>query len=244
MTAMGIVRIFNMLRPLLSNRAAEFLARFSRIGLASLVFALGACATTTPRDVQVQKLQARSSYEVGMGHFKENQIGLAQAASEEAVRLDPGEPTYLNGLGLIQLQQRRWPEATLMFTQAIKLDPNYGDAYHHLGVALAESGRWTEAVEAYRRAVAIPTYPNRAASYHNLGWTYYNLNREKEAEEALGRALQLDPQMAAGHYTLGLVYERGRRVSEARDAFKRAQTLEPSGPIGRAAEEHLKQLGP
>jgi len=151
---------------------------------------------------------------------------------------------YLNSLGLVNLELRRFGDAKALFEQAIRIDPNYADAYHHLGVALAESGRWSEAAQAYQRALAIPAYRNRASSYHNLGWAYLNQGRDRDAEEAFTQSLQLEPQLASSHYHLGLVYEKARRLPEARETFKRAEALDPEGPIGRAAREHLKRLGP
>lgn len=230
-----ITKFFNTLCLGLSNKRPKG----ARLFFVTILL-LGACATQ--QDLQVQRLQARSSFEIGMGHLRDGQLGLAQAALEQAIRLDPDQPLYLNALGLVYLELRRWAEAKALFEQALKIDPNYADAYHHLGVALAESGQWAAAAEAYQKALTIPTYPNRASSYHNLGWAYFNLGRDKDAEDALTRALQLDPQLASVHYTLGLVYEKLRRFPSALESFKRAEALDSNGPIARAAREHIERL--
>lgn len=206
-----------------------------------LAVALAGCATG--KDAQVRALQARSNYELGLSHLREGNASLGLASLQEAVALAPDSPLYRNALGLLHLDLGRIPAALESLSEAVRLDPQFAEARHNLGVALAESGRWADAVEEYRRALAIPGYPNPILAYHNLGWAYHNLGRLAEAEEAMKMALRLEPDFVSAHYHLGLVLLRAGRREEAKASFMRARDLAPGSGFGRAAGEHLKALG-
>lgn len=221
----------------LSKRAPH---DWAALGLLGLLLLTG-CAVA--KETQVRKLQARSAYETGVSHLREGRTTLGLTSLQEAVTLDPAEPTYVNSLGLLHLDLKQLPQALEAFKKAIALDPSYATAHHNLGVALAESGRWEEAIQEYRKALAIPGHTTTLIAHHNLGWAYYNLGKLREAEEALTLTLRLEPSMASAHYHLGLVLLKAGRREEARAAFSKARELAPESEFGRAAGEHLRTLG-
>ncbi len=234
---MGISVINSIRSRCLSKRAPRDWAALGLLGL----FLLTGCATA--KEAQVRKLQARSAYETGLSHLREGRTTVGLTSLQEAVNLDPEEPTYSNSLGLVFLDLKQLPKAQEAFRKAIALDPAYAMAHHNLGVALAESGRWEEAVQEYRKALAFPGADVTVLANHNLGWAYYNLGRLKEAEEVLTFTLRLEPSMASAHYHLGLVLLKAGRMEEARRAFSKAQELAPESEFGLAAQEHLKAFG-
>lgn len=233
---MGIIAITSIRSRFLSKRAPRDRAALGLLGL----FLLTGCATA--QEAQIRKLQARSAYETGLTHLREGRTAVGLTSLQEAVNLDPEEPTYSNSLGLVFLDLKQLREAQEAFRKAIALDPSYAMAHHNLGVALAESGRWEEAVQEYRKALAFPGAVVTVLANHNLGWAYYNLGRLKEAEEVLTFALRLEPSMASAHYHLGLVLLKAGRKEEARGAFSKARDLAPESEFGLAAREHLRAL--
>jgi tetratricopeptide (TPR) repeat protein len=70
-----------------------------------------------------------------------------------------------------------------------------------------------------------------------------------DAEAAIRRAIDLDPQNAAGFYQLGLLLEQDTsRASEAEAAYRQALLLEPDNPkyvyrLGLLLHEQLKRPG-
>lgn len=234
---MGIVAIISIRSGFLSKCAPRDWAALGLLGL----FLLTGCATA--KEAQVRKLQARSAYETGLSHLREGRPAVGLTSLQEAVTLDPEEPTYLNSLGLVFLDLKQLREAQEAFRKAITLDPSYAMAHHNLGVVLAESGRWEEAVQEYRKALAFPGAVVTVRANHNLGWAYYNLGRLKEAEEVLMFTLRLEPSMASAHYHLGLVLLKAGRKEEARAAFSKARDQAPESEFGLAAREHLRALG-
>jgi tetratricopeptide (TPR) repeat protein len=69
--------------------------------------------------------------------------------------------------------------------------------------------------------------PQDAKAYLGLGMTYLALLRYSDAQKALDRALQLDPNLAEAEYQLGLLESQQGRRQEARQHWERAVQLKP-----------------
>jgi Tfp pilus assembly protein PilF len=205
--------------------------------------ALAGCALLGTEPSEPQRLQARNAFERGVKHFQDREAGLALAALQEAVALDPTAARYRDTLGLVLLEVRRPDLATAEFRRAVEIDPEFADAHFHLGVALAEAQRWDEAILTYRKALSLPRLTVPHFAQQNLGLALYHLKRYREAEETLRFAISLDPDMEAAHYNLGLLLLALDRKDEARAAFRRARELAPESPFGLAAQERLRDLG-
>ncbi len=57
---------------------------------------------------------------------------------EEAVKVDPTNPTLYYNLGVVNFQQKRMKEAQKYYKKAIELKPDYGDAYMNLAVSILD----------------------------------------------------------------------------------------------------------
>ena len=57
---------------------------------------------------------------------------------EEAIELNPTEPTLYYNVGVMNMEQKKIEEAIKFFNKAIELKPDYGDAYNNIGAAIIE----------------------------------------------------------------------------------------------------------
>jgi tetratricopeptide (TPR) repeat protein len=57
---------------------------------------------------------------------------------EQAITLNPTEPTLYYNVGVMNMEQGKIDEAIANFEKAIELRPNYGDAYNNIGAAILE----------------------------------------------------------------------------------------------------------
>jgi tetratricopeptide (TPR) repeat protein len=57
---------------------------------------------------------------------------------EEAINLNPTEPTLYYNVGVMNMGQGNLDEAIKYFEKAVELDPNYADAYNNIGAAIIE----------------------------------------------------------------------------------------------------------
>lgn len=211
---------------------------------ALLVLASCSWLPNPEKERQLRRLHARSSYEQGLKHLNEGRISLGIAALNQAVELDPDEPSFHNALGVAQLQIGKPKEAQAEFERALALDKTYAEGYHNLALALAEQQRYQEASVAFRKAISLPLYATPELAYYNLGrLNLYHLNQRREAEEAFRASIKLAPRFAPAYYELGVVLNLQGRKDEARLAFRAARDIEPDSAFGRAAVEALKTLG-
>jgi tetratricopeptide (TPR) repeat protein len=233
--------------------------------LAALVLGviLAGCATAPSSSrvedtKEMRALQARSAYERGTAAVRQQQLGLAVTAFQEAAQLDPDVAVYADAMGTVLLNMQQREGALAWLNRAIELDPAFGDAHFHRGTALAQSGRFEEAVDAYRRALTLPTLTVPDAAHHNLGYALFALKRLREAEASLRFALNIAAQetaqddaqrraqrqiIAQMHLNLGLVLAAEGRKDEAKAELRRARDLAPDSQSARDAAEQLKALG-
>ncbi len=57
---------------------------------------------------------------------------------QEAITLNPTEPTLYYNVGVMNMDQKNLAEAIKYFEKAIELNPDYGDAYNNIGAAIIE----------------------------------------------------------------------------------------------------------
>ena len=57
---------------------------------------------------------------------------------EEAITMNPTDPTLYYNVGVMNMDQKNIDEAIKFFEKAIELKPDYGDAYNNIGAAIIE----------------------------------------------------------------------------------------------------------
>ncbi len=57
---------------------------------------------------------------------------------QEAIKLNPTDPTLYYNVGVMNMDQNKIDEAIEYFEKAIELKPDYGDAYNNIGAAIIE----------------------------------------------------------------------------------------------------------
>lgn len=69
-------------------------------------------------------------------------------------------------------------------------------------------------------------HPEHAGPYVNLGILYHKMNRLEAAEQALSKAVSLNPNNAMAQNRLGMVYREMGRFNDARAAYDNAITAD------------------
>jgi tetratricopeptide (TPR) repeat protein len=151
--------------------------------------------------------EARESLEVALRlrpDFGEAQVEMGQVLTLEgkfeaaleayaaARKLRPNDATlYLLGAD-VQARQNRHEEAILSLREAIRIEPSYWEANYRLGVELALRKRFSEAQRQFEEAIRLR--PGHALSHLNLAIALARQERLDAALEAIGMALELDPE--------------------------------------------------
>ena len=105
----------------------------------------------------------------------------------EIVDKSPEQAQNHNNLGLNLMVRGKYPEAILSFLQALELDRSNSRIKNNLASAYLLNGDKVEAINIFKGTVG------EAAAYNNIGYLYMTQQRFDEAEQALNKALQLNP---------------------------------------------------
>jgi tetratricopeptide (TPR) repeat protein len=118
-------------------------------------------------------------------------------------------------------------------------------AYILKGSALDLSGRKPEAINTYK--LALKKYTKNQLLYYNLALTSFNLKNYKDADEALQKALKLNPLHASSHFLLGMSMIAQKKRAQAVLALYNFLLLEPktkrSASALLALEDEWKNAG-
>ncbi len=134
-----------------------------------------------PEDINVLK-ELAMIYDL-MG--KEN---LAAPIYLEIIQKAPDQAENHNNLGLNYMVRAKYPESILSFSQALELDRTNTRIKNNLASAYLLNGDKRNAINLFKGTVG------EAAAYNNIGYLYMTQQRFDEAEQALNKALQLNPR--------------------------------------------------
>jgi eukaryotic-like serine/threonine-protein kinase len=129
----------------------------------------------------------------------------ARKAARKAMDLNPNLPEAYITLGWIKINYDwDWPGADAALRHALELDPRNARALTLLGFLNFVLGRYNEAIRLRQEAIRLD--PLNVSIYKDLGQTYYYADRLKEAEDTLGKSLELNPGFPRSHAFLARVY--------------------------------------
>ena len=126
----------------------------------------------------------------------------ARADAERAIALDPALASAYLALANTQIDYDwDWDAANISLTKAASLEPGNVEVFRlrsHLSRIL---GNLDEATRLYEQVVALD--PLRPNSYSGLEYLFYVGGRYEDAQAALQKALDLNPQATYVHLTMG-----------------------------------------
>jgi Flp pilus assembly protein TadD len=158
--------------------------------------------------------------------------------SDRAIRLykqssllAPKHPLPLLRLAILVSRLGKWKLAIRVGRQVTQLQPQTDQAYCVIARSYAELGRWKMAERFYRQSLAIKQEP---WTWLLLGWVLDRLERHDEAEECLGKALEVDPDFDEAHYNLGYNYRKKGKCALAEKHLRRAIKIDPQYALAYA----------
>ena len=145
----------------------------------------------------------------------------AKAAGLRATRLDGSLAEAYSAMAYgTMLYEWDWAEAERGFQRAIAASPKYPTAHHWYGDFLAGRGRWEESLREIEKAHELD--PLSRIIGVELAWAYAGLHRFAEADSAIQRVLQLDPNFPHASMIKGQIRLGEGRPREAVDLLRHA----------------------
>ncbi|HSD16905.1 MAG TPA: tetratricopeptide repeat protein [Thermomonas sp.] len=172
------------------------------------------------------------------GAKAEQAYAQADAAIQQAVRLAPDQATTRIAHGyLLMLRDFDWQGAEAELKRAVEVAPDDGDALYMLGLVRASQGDLAQAVELTRKALQLN--PRSADWYRWLVAYLMPMARLDEAEQAIGKAIELEPKGTYNHHLLAIAKVLRKDPAAARKAAE----AEPPGPWRDFAVAMAAQVG-
>ena len=125
----------------------------------------------------------------------------------------------------VLLQNNRFSEAGVIYSQVCQIDKTDADAWFTLGVINGKLNNAVEAIDCFRRAVSLQ--PDYALAHFNLGMALRGQGRNGEAVDAFREVTRLAPQRPEAYVGLGQTLMSLDRLDEAADCFRALLKLTP-----------------
>jgi len=154
----------------------------------------------------------------------------ASSIFETYVSQRPDDSKGFLGLGIAQLAQQHYQEATKALERSLQIDPRQADAEYQLGVVADREGVAAEALQHFQRAVQLQ--PQHAKALASLGEQYLQAGELDKAGIVLERSVSVNPNDAKAQYDLALVLSKLGKTEEARQHMERSRAL-TAGDLGK-----------
>ena len=176
---------------------------------------------TTASDEGQARTRARLRLELALGYFQNGQTNVALDEVKQALVIDPnyGEAYNLRGLVYMRLDDPGLAEDS--FRRAISLNPRDANAMHNYGWLLCQQKRYGDAIGQFQRALDTPGYSEQAKTLMTMGVCEVQAGRSAEAERALTRAYEMDPNNPIVAYNLALLLSQRQDWARAQFYIRR-----------------------
>ena len=95
------------------------------------------------------------AFRAGIAALAAGKLGEAQAAFDEAVKVDRRSPAPLLGLAEVAFQRKKRHDALARIKEAIEVTPNYSSAHAAMGRYLQITGKPKDAEVSLRKAIQL-----------------------------------------------------------------------------------------
>ncbi len=141
--------------------------------------------------IQKDKMLIPAYYGLAEVYVQQRQFTEAIAVYQQLTEVNPNDAKSWVRLGVLYINQQQITDAITTFRQAIAVDENSADAHNNLAWLYANQGKeLARAVELAERAVALDA---NASRLDTLAYAYYRHGAYPEAEQAILRAITLEP---------------------------------------------------
>ncbi len=178
------------------------------------------CAGLNPQDDY-------SRFYIARINLEQRNLNEAQAAIEEAIKINPDFTELWVYAGFIALDKTDYNSARYYFTEAAYRNADMTQIYYLLGATAEMDGRLSDAYFFYKKAANIN--PASIPALGALANISDRLGRKQEAFRTFERIIQLDSTDATALNYVGYTYaERAESLSYALDLIERALSIEPN----------------
>lgn len=190
-----------------------------RATLAALMLAsasAGWAASQTPAQLaQHKEDSALAHVELAASYYQAGRFEIAQEELGRILAKDPQNSAANDLLGLLYQKNGNVAQAESSFRTAIASNPANSSAQTNYGTLLCRSGRYDAGMEAYGKALQMPTHIQVSQTLVNGGICLTQKGDMPGAEKFFVKALEQEPFMPSALFQLAKVYYSTHRFEQA-----------------------------
>lgn len=153
----------------------------------------------------------------------------AQQHLRSLVRNHPAEPVYCDRLATLLERRGQSDAAIACYRRLLRNYPGFNNSRYNLARLLKRSGHLAEALEAYGECLEAGI--EQAEEVHtNISVIHTEQHRHEDAQQALQRALSVNPRYVPAIYNLALLLEEQGDWAQARAKFHQILEQDPRHP--------------
>ena len=113
---------------------------------------------------------------------------------QQAVKLEPGNPSILNNLGVVYGQEKNYDSAKSYFRRAIYVKPDYKPASNNL-IKIFKELNQLDSITNFLKGTSLFD-PNSPSFMNDMGMAFFDQKRYDSARLYMRKAIQKDPGYA------------------------------------------------
>jgi Tfp pilus assembly protein PilF len=194
---------------------------------------LGCASTPDPQAKFDQDKKARTHYNAGIEHMRQEKLALGIRELLTAMQISPRDPWIHWAIAEAYRRKGRLDESEHHLLTALEIRPDFQQALLNLSALYVELGRYDEAIELTDQLLDDPTFPVPWKALTNRGWAEYELGQRRNARDSFETALEYNEKHWRSFLALGILDEEAGDRIEALEQFEQVIALEP-GPLAEA----------
>ncbi len=151
----------------------------------------------------------------GKGKFKES-----EKVMEEALKLNPNNPYFLNNMGVTQYKMKNYDAAESYFQRGLKIVPNYINILNNLGNLKRDLDDTDEALNYYNKSLLLNS--NNIATLLNISILHQSLGNYSEATKYLKDLLKINPNFTIADRLLSSMNKYKKEDEHLKNMLKKS----------------------
>ena len=184
------------------------------------------CTALLKADPDTTKNRATIYGSRGVGYYSKGDYDRAIQDTDQAIRLNPNEPSFYYTSGLAYKKKGDFDRAIQDFNEAIRLNPNFERAYYDRGNAYIDKEEYDRAIQDFNDAIRLN--PSNANNYNNRGVAHSRKSDYSRAIQDYNQAIHLNSDDTAAYLNRGDAYFAQSNLTAAIADFERTISAAPS----------------
>jgi superkiller protein 3 len=126
----------------------------------------------------------------------------------------PRDPILNYAMGSLLFLEVKLEQAEPYLRKSVELNPDQSAAYYYLGLIAEGKGQDEQAITTFKDVLRRD--PNYAPGYEAMGRILLKEQKFPEAQQALEKAVLLNPSSVKAHYQLGILLGRTGKQEDAK----------------------------